>query len=95
MDEPHITDESFKFKEEKAEEALNTWIPTNYPKTLEAHEPGSGYPLRYRLVYESANQAIEDLYFRCIDYLREEGGFAEYEKLTDLFAASERSAFFG
>lgn len=91
--DPKITD--FGFEEEQGEEALGTWQMTNYPKTLEAREPGSMYPLRYRLIYESYNQSIEDIYFRCIDYLREECGFADFEKLTDLFAASERSAFFG
>ena len=41
------------------------------------------------------NQSSEDLYFRALDFLREENEFAQFEKIIDIFAASEHSAFFG
>ncbi len=93
-----VSIKEFGFEEEHAEEALHTFIDTNFPLPI-TH---SGKPLpdgrdnmRFRLIYEVYNQSIEDLYFRAIDFLREENEFAEFEKILDLFAAAEHSAFFG
>ena len=49
----------------------------------------------YRLHYEAYNTAIEEPYFWVLHYLRYYGGFEKVDKITDVFAASENSAFFG
>lgn len=72
-------------KEEFSEEALHHFMKTNWPKPMD----------RWRLIYEIYNQSIEDLYFRAIDFVKEENEFPIFVKITDLFAASEQSAFFG
>jgi len=75
----------FDFKEEESEEVIGKKIKTGWPKPNE----------RMRLVYEIYNQSIEELYFWAIDNLREEEEFTEFLKITDVFAASEHSAFSG
>ncbi len=58
----------------------------------------SGYPnpaRRYRLHYEGYNISIEEPYFWTLHYLRYFGGFPRIDKITDVFAAAENSAFFG
>ncbi len=75
----------FGFDEEWGEEVLHKFYPTNYP------QPNR----RWRLVYEVANQSVEELYYIVIDLLREEFGFMHFDKIIDVFAASEQSAFFG
>jgi len=87
-----VTDFGFK-NEEKAEEVLHHTLSTNWPAPI--METGIMTPLRWRVVYEAYNQSIEDFYFRAMDYLKEEEEFPFFDKITDLFAASEQSAFFG
>lgn len=58
----------------------------------------TGYPTparRYRLHYEGYNVSIEEPYFWNLHYLRYFGGFPRIDKITDVFAAAENSAFFG
>ena len=58
----------------------------------------TGYPSparRYRLHYEGYNISIEEPYFWTLHYLRYFGGFPRVDKITDVFAAAENSAFFG
>ena len=58
----------------------------------------TGYPAparRYRLHYEGYNISIEEPYFWTLHYLRYFGGFPRIDKITDVFAAAENSAFFG
>ncbi|MBI3026656.1 hypothetical protein HYY70_00950 [Candidatus Woesearchaeota archaeon] len=58
----------------------------------------TGYPTparRYRLHYEGYNISIEEPYFWTLHYLRYFGGFPRIDKITDVFAAAENSAFFG
>ncbi|MBS3105879.1 hypothetical protein J4234_06515 [Candidatus Woesearchaeota archaeon] len=58
----------------------------------------TGYPAparRYRLHYEGYNISIEEPYFWTLHYLRYFGGFPRIDKITDIFAAAENSAFFG
>ncbi|MBU3941490.1 MAG: hypothetical protein KKF74_01105 [Nanoarchaeota archaeon] len=76
----------FKFKEEKAEDAHRQKdIPTGYPVPLK----------RYWLSLESPNQSIEEFYFWVVGLLRNDLGYNDVEKLMDVFAASQHSAFFG
>jgi len=70
---------------EKSEEFRGSEIKTGYPKPAR----------RYRLHYEGYNISIEEPYFWMLHYLRYFGGFPRIDKITDVFAAAENSAFFG
>lgn len=78
-----VTD--FGFKEETAEEVLHKSLKTNWP------EPHT----RFRMSYEAENNSIEGIYFWVLNELREEEGYTHFDKITDIFAASEQSSFFG
>ncbi len=76
----------FGFEEmEESEEFRGSKIKTGYPKPSR----------RYRLHYEGYNISIEEPYFWTLHYLRYYGGFSRIDKITDVFAAAENSAFFG
>lgn len=70
---------------EESEETRSSFIKTGYPT------PGR----RYRMHYEGYNISIEEPYFWTLHYLRYYAGFPKIEKITDVFAASEQSSFFG
>ena len=70
---------------EIAEERRASYIPTGYPRPAR----------RYRLHYEGYNISIEEPYFYILHYLRYFSGFPYIDKITDVFAAAENSAFFG
>ena len=72
-------------KIEKSEEFRGAEISTGYPAPAR----------RYRLHYEGYNISIEEPYFWTLHYLRYFGGFPRIDKITDVFAAAENSAFFG
>ncbi|MBN2052699.1 hypothetical protein JW756_04300 [Candidatus Woesearchaeota archaeon] len=58
----------------------------------------TGYPApfkRYRLVVEAANLSIEETYYWLLNYMKQESSYPHIEKLTDIFTASEQSAFWG
>jgi len=75
----------FGFDHETAEQNRGTYVKTNYPKPAR----------RYRLHYEGYNISIEEPYFYVLHYLRYFSGFPHIDKITDIFAAAENSAFFG
>ena len=50
---------------------------------------------KYRLVYETHKGNIEETYFWLLNYLRYDMNFTQIEKVTDVFAAAETSAFEG
>jgi|ETN01SMinimDraft_4_1059930.scaffolds.fasta_scaffold21793_2 hypothetical protein len=50
---------------------------------------------KYRLVYETHKGNIEETYFWILNYLRYDMHFTQIEKITDIFAAAETSAFEG
>ncbi|MBN1544338.1 hypothetical protein JW898_02645 [Candidatus Woesearchaeota archaeon] len=50
---------------------------------------------KMRLVYQSFNQSIEEVYFWLLASLREDFGLHDVKKITDIFTASEQSAFWG
>src|SRR3972149_588583 len=60
-------------------------IPTGYPSPIN----------RYRLYVEGFNISIEEPYFWVLHYLRYMWGYSYIDKITDVFAAAENSAFFG
>ena len=70
---------------ELSEEFRGSFIKTGYPTPAR----------RYRLHYEGYNISIEEPYFWNLHYLRYFGGFSRIDKITDVFAAAENSAFFG
>ena len=58
----------------------------------------TGYPNpfhRYRIVIESYQYSIEEVYYWLLNYLRYDLGFPIIDKIIDVFAAAEHSAFFG
>src|SRR3989339_1128973 len=71
--------------EEISEEFRQSRKSTGFPKPAR----------RYRLHYEGYNISIEEPYFWVLHYLRYFGGFPRIDKITDVFAAAENSAFFG
>lgn len=83
---PELKDFGFKH-----EETLEIFPPSS------GHEIKTGYPKperSFRMVLESYQQSIEEFYFWIIDHIRE-FGLHESIKISDLFAASEQSSFFG
>ncbi len=80
-------------EQEIAEEALmsqggmlmNTWEPTGYPMPAR----------RLRLIQEAFGLSIEESYFWVLNHLRHDLGFMHIDKITDIFTASENSAFWG
>ena len=77
--------QKYGFENEESEEFRQSKIKTGYPKPAR----------KYRLHYEGYNISIEEPYFWTLHYLRYFGGFPRIDKITDVFAAAENSAFFG
>jgi hypothetical protein len=50
---------------------------------------------RYRLVVEASSLNIEETYYWLLNYIRQDSSFRNVVKLTDIFTASEQSAFWG
>ncbi|MEK6964543.1 MAG: hypothetical protein AABX70_09075 [Nanoarchaeota archaeon] len=76
--------------EEEETEEQNISVSGSYMKT--------GYPnpvKRYRLVFESFGQSIEEMYYWFLEHFRQDQAFSHADKITDIFSASENSAFFG
>ncbi|MFC2016780.1 hypothetical protein ACFLUF_03595, partial [Chloroflexota bacterium] len=82
-----ITDlKKFGFEQEEiAEQTREQYIKTGFPTPAR----------RYRLHYEAYNISIEEPYFYILHYLRYYSGFPHIDKISDVFAAAENSAFFG
>ena len=76
--------------EEFAEEAniyLNKqFFPTGYPTPMGT---------RYKMIYESFNMSLEELYYWSLNHIRQDMGYPIVHKITDVFSASENSAMFG
>ena len=78
--------QKYGFKaEEIAEQTRGQYIKTGFPKPAR----------RYRMHHEGYNISIEEPYFYFLHYLRYFSGFPQIDKITDIFAAAENSAFFG
>ena len=76
----------FGFEMEMAEEARSQpKLATGFPQPAR----------RYRLSYEGYNVSIEEPYFWVLHHTRYYGGYYFIDKITDIFAAAENSAFFG
>ena len=91
MRDPKEVFKAAGWKEEMSEEGRAVGeqkaqkIPTTYPV------PAG----RYRLYVEGFNISIEEPYFWVLDYLRYMWGYPKIDKIVDMFAAAENSAFFG
>ena len=77
--------DTYNFKEEEAELVSGFKEKTGFPNP----------DYFYRLVVESINLPIEEAYFWTIDELRYGWSYNRFVKITDIFAASEQSSFFG
>jgi hypothetical protein len=78
------------FDEEEMEAGMDFKGHAIYAKT--------GFPvpkLTYKVVHQIFNQSIEENYFWTVEFMRTHEGFHNLTKITDLFTASEHSAFFG
>lgn len=76
----------YKFKDEEEAELVSGFKEkTGFPKPN----------YFYRLVVESINLPIEEAYFWTVDELRYGWSYNRFVKITDIFAASEQSSFFG
>ena len=79
----------YGFEEETHEISLDVISKTGFPKPT----------FRHRIIYEDINQAvgkpIEESYFWILDHLRHDWAYTHFDKISDIFAASEQSAFFG
>jgi len=82
----------YGFEEEEIELAQSRKGGSVFGKT--------GYPEpdhRYSIVTEAYNQSIEEVYFWNLNWAEHNQGYPrrDIEKITDIFTASEQSAFFG
>jgi hypothetical protein len=73
------------YPRQKIELAKDQYVEVDYPKPN----------WTYRLIYETFQNSIEEAYFWVLNYLRYDMGYPEVDKIIDVFAASEHSAFFG
>lgn len=79
-----------KTKEEEIEGGMDFKGNAIYVKT--------GFPepkLNYRVIHQIFNQSIEENYFWTVEFLRTHEAYHDILKITDMFSASEHSAFFG
>ncbi len=79
--------EQFKLgsMEEAEHNARGLFVKFDYPKPFH----------KYRLVIESYEMYVEEAYFWMLSNLREDAGYVNIKKITDVFAASEASSFWG
>jgi hypothetical protein len=75
----------YGFEEEIWDLEFHNVGPTGFPKPLK----------RYRVIAEDFNMSIEERYYWQLNYLKEEWGFHDVDKITDIFSAAENSSFFG
>ncbi len=85
MQDPKEILKEISVKEDFDESRGGEKIPTGYPQPL----------TKYRLFVEGYNISIEEPYFWILHYLRWFHSFVHIDKITDVFAAAENSAFFG
>ncbi len=63
---------------------------------VDLDQPGFPKPVkRFKVAWETFGLSIEEPYFWMLDHLREAWGFAQIEKMRDVFTAAESSSFFG
>ena len=72
-------------------------LEVQFMQIMEVDWPKSGkaQPFTRRCVFESFQKSIEVCYFWCLNHWRYDQHMPVIEKITDTFAASEHSSFFG
>jgi len=100
-------DENLKGKSERArkaavakldEKTAREYSNQEYFEISDEQWGYTGYPgksIRYHLVLETSSENVEEIYFDILERTRQGFGFPYHKKITDYFAASENSAFFG
>jgi hypothetical protein len=88
-----MADKKFKTKEEYFKEYEHDEVEAGIRQILVSDFPKAGR--RWRIIHDSFNASIEESYFWMLNYIRWDMGIVDVEKITDIFAASEHSAFFG
>ncbi len=83
----HLTNAELKkyAEEEVGEEAIDQYVPTGFPTPKK----------RLRLLWETFNLSVEEVYFWIHTYLTQDWGYPHVIKTKDIFTASEHSSFFG
>ncbi len=76
--------EKYNFEEEFDEERDGLWLYTGYPKPTK----------RYRLSIEDFNLSMEETYYWILNQLKDLGT-PMFDKIIDVFSASENSSMFG
>ncbi|MFH1916264.1 MAG: hypothetical protein ABIJ21_03290 [Nanoarchaeota archaeon] len=87
-----------EIKAEHAEEEIAEEVNVTPSLNPNAEYLPTGFPppyKRYRLIMEAFNQSIEEPYFWILGHMRQDLQFPYVDKITDIFSASENSAFFG
>ena len=74
-----------KYSQELVEVGKDQMMKVNFPKPTK----------HYRIVYETYENSIEEAYFWILNYIRYDVGFPIVDKITDIFAAADTSAFGG
>ncbi len=70
---------------DKIENSQSYFVESPYPKSAS----------HYRLVHENPNSSLEEGYFWVLEHLRVDRGFFDIIKITDSYASTEASAFWG
>ncbi|MFH1769966.1 MAG: hypothetical protein ABH828_00225 [archaeon] len=71
--------------EPENEMGFSNYFKTGYPEPIK----------KYRMMYESFQASIEESYFWVLSQLRRDWNYHTFYKITDIFSASEQSAFWG
>ena len=85
--------DKYDLEKDWVETAMEQLVETDYP--CPNVKKARGHPYRFRLIYETFQNSIEESYFWVLNYMRYDVGFADIDKITDIFAAAETSAFGG
>lgn len=77
--------EKHGFKEEEFEVFKNNKVKTGFPDPL----------VHFRFIWEAQNVSMEHVYFWITTSMRNDGSYNEIVKISDVFASSQSSSFFG
>ncbi len=77
--------EKHEMKTEYDEVQIDTWGFEPYPAPIK----------KYRMILEEHEESLEGMYYWMLTSYRQDWGFTRFDKVIDVFAASEQSSFFG
>ncbi len=90
---PIKVDQKIKNKDDYYKEYGKDEVLASRDQMMEVDFPKTSK--RYIITYDSFSSSIEAAYFWVYNYMKYDMGYFRFEKITDLFSASEGSAFFG